>query len=86
MSAINDIEKTIFSLPLDERAALAQRIWNSLEGFADAEIEKAWMDEADRRWQELENDEVRPIPAKEVMQRARSTLNKGFAPTHREES
>jgi len=86
MSTITDIEKSIFNLPPDERAALAYRIWDSLEGFADAEIEKAWLDEADRRWQELENGEVRPIPAKKVMQRARTILNSGFAPTHKGES
>lgn len=76
MSTINDIEKTIFSLPLDERAALAQRIWDSLDGFADSDIEKAWMDEADRRWEEIKNGKVSCIPAEEVMKRARSSLKK----------
>lgn len=76
MSTITDIEKTIFSLPLDERAALAQRIWDSLKGFADAEIEKAWMDEAERRWQEIKDGKVSCIPAEEGMKRARAALRK----------
>ncbi len=32
MSTITDIEKFVFNLPPDERAALAYRIWDSLEG------------------------------------------------------
>lgn len=76
MSTIMDIEKTIFSLPPDERAALAHRIWDSLEGFVDAEIEKAWMDEAERRWQEIKEGKVNCIPAEEVMKRARAALKK----------
>ena len=74
MSTINDIEKFVFKLPPDERAALAYRIWDSLEEFADADIEKAWLDEADRRWQEIEDGEVRCIPAEEVIKRARERV------------
>lgn len=76
MSILTDIEKSVFNLPPDERAALAYRIWASLEGFADAEIEKAWLDEADRRWEEIKNGEVSCIPAEEVMKRARAVLKK----------
>jgi putative addiction module component (TIGR02574 family) len=72
MSTITDIEKAVFNLPPDERAALAYRIWDSLEGFSDADIEKAWMDEADRRWQEIKDGEVSCIPAEEAMKRARA--------------
>ncbi len=56
----------------DESAALAYRIRESLKGFSDAEIEKAWMDEADRRWQEIKDGEVSCITAEEVMKRARA--------------
>lgn len=73
MSTISEIEKAIFNLSPDERAILAYRIWDSLGGFADAEIEKAWMDEANRRWQEIKDGKASCIPAEEVMKSARSS-------------
>ncbi len=41
-----------------------------------SEIEKAWMDEADRRWQEIKEGKVKCIPAEEVMKQARDALKK----------
>lgn len=76
MSILTEIEKTILSLPPDERAALAYRILDSLEGFSDSEIEKAWMDEAERRWREIKGGKVRCMPAEEVLKRARAALKK----------
>ncbi len=76
MSTTTEIERTIFNLPPDERAALAHRIWESLDGFIDDETEKAWMDEANRRWREIEDGKVGCIPAEEVLKQARAALNK----------
>ncbi|PIP41856.1 hypothetical protein COZ13_08760 [Candidatus Desantisbacteria bacterium CG_4_10_14_3_um_filter_40_18] len=39
-------------------------------------MEKAWMDETEKRWQEIEQGRVQCISAKEVMKKARASLNK----------
>jgi putative addiction module component (TIGR02574 family) len=63
-------------LPPDERAFLAQCLWDSLEDFAHPEIEQAWLEDSNKRWQEIEDGIVACIPAEEVMRKARSSLNK----------
>ncbi len=64
------------ALPPDERALLAQRLWDSLEDFVNPEIEQAWLEEAKKRWHEIEEGKVQCIPAEEVMKKARANLNK----------
>ena len=74
MTELMEIEKAIMNLPPEERAFLAHRLWDSLEGFADPETEQAWLDEANRRWKEIEDGNVRCIPAEVVMKQARAVL------------
>ena len=38
------------------------------------EVEKAWMDLADRRWREIEEGRIQCLPADEAMRRARQSL------------
>ncbi|MBM4083048.1 MAG: addiction module protein [Planctomycetes bacterium] len=74
MKTLSDVTKEALALPVEDRVVLAQRVWQSVEHFASPEIEKAWLDEADRRWQEIEEGKVRCQPADKVMKRARATL------------
>jgi putative addiction module component (TIGR02574 family) len=74
MSTHTDVTKEALSLPVDDRVVLAQRVWDSMEHFADADLEKAWMAEADRRWREIEEGTVQCHPADEVMRQARESL------------
>ena len=76
MSTLTDVTKEALSLSIEDRVVLAQRVWDSVAHFADADVEKAWMDEADRRWREIEEGKVRCQPAAEVMKRARESLNR----------
>jgi len=69
-----ELSQQILALPIDERVILAQRVWNSVEHFVDPKIEKVWLDEAERRWQEIEQGKVQCIPAEEVMRKARASL------------
>ena len=66
----------ILALPIDERVALAQSVWDSIEHFVDLEIEQVWLDEAERRWQEIERGRVQCVTAVEAMKEARASLNK----------
>ncbi len=74
MSTLTDVTKKAMALPVEDRVVLAQRVWESVEHFASREVEKAWLDEADRRWHEIEEGKVRCPPADEVMKRARKSL------------
>jgi len=76
MSTLTDVTKQALALPAEERVVLAQRVWESVEHFASPEIENAWMNEAERRWQEIEEGEVKCLPANEVMKRARRSLKR----------
>ena len=76
MSTLTDVTKEALSLSIDERVVMAQKVWESIEHFSSAEIEKAWMDEADRRWQEIETGKVQCQPADQVMKRARENLER----------
>jgi putative addiction module component (TIGR02574 family) len=46
-----------------------------LDGAIDKDVEKAWLDEAERRHRELKEGTVEPVPAEEVFARARARLN-----------
>ncbi len=74
--ATGELTKKVLGLPTDERVILAQRVWDSVEHFINPEIEKAWLDEAEKRWYEIEQGRVQCIPSEEVMKKARASLNK----------
>jgi putative addiction module component (TIGR02574 family) len=61
-------------LPPEDRARLAVRILSSLEETTESpeEIEKLWIAEAERRFQELREGVVKGIPAQEVFAELRA--------------
>ena len=73
---VEKLEQEVLALPVEDRACLAQKVCDSIEHFADAETEKAWLKEADRRWREIDEGRINCIPAEEVMRRARASLNR----------
>ncbi|MFH1096425.1 MAG: addiction module protein [Candidatus Desantisbacteria bacterium] len=75
-TATMELTEKVLILPMDERVILAQYIWDSVEHFVDPWIEKAWLDETERRWQEIEQGRVECVPAEEVMKKARVSLRK----------
>ena len=76
MSTLAEVTNEALALSVDERVVLAQRVWDSVEHFASREVEKAWMDEADLRWREIEEGKVQCLPAEDVMKRARESLRR----------
>ncbi len=60
MSRLTDVTDQALALPAEERVILAQRVWDSVEHFANSEVEKAWMEEVDRRWREINGDISHP--------------------------
>ncbi len=74
--ALNELTDRALSLPIDDRTVLAQRLWESIEGFVDADVEAEWLNAAEQRWREIEEGRVQCIPAEEAMMKARSRLSK----------
>jgi len=60
---LEEIEKAALNLPAAERAQLVTRLVASLGEGADAEIELAWVEEAERRYQEALKDPPAVEPA-----------------------
>jgi len=69
-----EIESKALRLSRRERARLAQRLISSLDPEVDAEVEKLWLQEAERRLGELKSGKVAGIPAVKVIRKARSAL------------
>ena len=68
------LESQALKLSRRERARLAQRLISSLDQEVDADAERLWLAEAERRLAELKSGKVAAIPAKKVMKKVRSAL------------
>ena len=73
---IEDIENEIRSLSTGDRMHLLRDLIADLDGSMDEDVEKAWLEEAERRYKELKEGEVALIPAEEVFARARARLKR----------
>jgi putative addiction module component (TIGR02574 family) len=71
---VRELESKVLKLPRRERARLAQRLISSLDPKADRDVEKLWLQEAERRLGELKSGRIAGIPADKVLRKARSTL------------
>jgi len=69
-----ELESQALRLPRRERARLAQRLISSLDRKADVDVDKLWLEEAERRLDELKSGRIVGIPAEKVIRKARSTL------------
>lgn len=61
-------------MSVEERAALAKWIVESLDDLSEAEIEALWTQEAERRLDQLERARATEVSAEEVLRRARASL------------
>jgi putative addiction module component (TIGR02574 family) len=68
------IELEALHLPPAERAKLAHSLLLSLENLSDAELQEAWLDEAQSRADEIDEGLVELISAEEVSAKARLLL------------
>jgi putative addiction module component (TIGR02574 family) len=70
-----ELEAEIKKLTLQDRAELAKWIVQSLDELSESEIEALWVEEAERRLDELEQGLATEIPAEEVLRRARTAIS-----------
>jgi hypothetical protein len=59
--AIADIENDIRALSADEKRELLRSLLRDLDGPADADVEKAWLVESQRRYRELVDGSVEGV-------------------------
>lgn len=64
-----EILKDALALPIEERAALAGSLLESLETEVDEDAEAAWATEVNRRLAELDGGAVKTVPWTEVRRR-----------------
>ncbi|MDH4164637.1 MAG: addiction module protein [Nitrospirota bacterium] len=68
---VKEIEKEALKLDARARALLAEHLINSLDAEEDPEAEKAWVEEAERRYQEYKKSGIKARSAELVMREAR---------------
>jgi putative addiction module component (TIGR02574 family) len=70
------IERAALQLQPEARAKLAHSLVESLGTLSREQLEALWLDEAERRDDEMESGKVRGIPGEEVFSRIESKCNK----------
>jgi putative addiction module component (TIGR02574 family) len=69
------IEAVALSLDIEDRAQLAGKLLMSLDEPSASEVERLWLDEAERRLQEYRAGTVQGIAADDVFRRAVAELS-----------
>lgn len=73
-TSLGGLRAEALRLSRSDRAALARALLLSLEDREDEGTEKAWAEEAERRYQEIKAGAVEVIPSEEVFADARARL------------
>ena len=68
------IRRAALSLPVQERAELAEQLLSSLDALSEAEVEQLWSREAARRADEIDQGLTERVPADEVRRQAQALL------------
>ena len=74
MGRAQELEAQVLKLPRRERARLAQCLISSLDRDTDSDAEKLWLEEAERRLDDLKSGKVAGVAANKVIKKARSAL------------
>lgn len=74
---VEEIEKQIHSLAASDRDRLFRDLVAELDGGEDEDVESLWLEEAQRRFRELQSGAVEGVPLDDVLDRVRSRLTHG---------
>lgn len=69
MSAIEQIEKTVLALPMNQRVALAESLLDSIPPIGEVWSDAEELAEVERREREIETGQAQPIPEAEFWKR-----------------
>lgn len=67
MASVEQIITEALALPHSSKVLLIKKLVDSLEFNIDENLEKAWINEADKRRQEIKEGIVKPIDGKEAL-------------------
>lgn len=73
--SLEELVAEVKKLSLEDRAALAKRVVESLDELSESEIEALWVQEAECRLDELEQGLAGEVPAEEALRRARAAIS-----------
>ena len=71
---LKTLQSAILKLPPHRRAQLAATLLYSLDSTEPAEIENAWVEEADRRYRAYKHGALKAIPSADAIRQARESL------------
>ena len=73
---VAELEAEIRSLNADDKRDLIRVLLAELDGPAEADVERAWIEEAQRRHREIVDGTVQPVPADRVFENLRARLKR----------
>lgn len=76
MTSVEKLIKEALALPNQSKVLLIEKLVESLEFNIDKNIEKTWINEAEKRRQEIEKEIVKPIAEEEALAEVRRILNR----------
>ena len=76
MPAVEKIAEQIRSLTAEQKAELLRSLIAELDAPDDAEVERAWLEEVQRRHRELVGGKVKGVPGERVFENLRSRLRR----------
>jgi putative addiction module component (TIGR02574 family) len=71
------IEAKIRALSHEEKTGLIRALIADLDGPEDAGVEKAWLEQAERRHRELLDGKVQGVPGEQVFENLRARRKRG---------
>jgi Putative addiction module component len=72
--AVKDIEQDIRTLSSEDKVELLRALIAELDMPADSDVERAWLETAQRRYRDLVEGKVRGVPGPLVLERLRERL------------
>jgi hypothetical protein len=69
---IDELRRQALTLSLDDRARLARDLLHSLDGLSEGEIEQLWLDEAERRRDEVVSGAVDTVAMADALAEVRA--------------
>ena len=69
---IDELRREALALDLSSRAHLAHELLSSLDDLSQAEIERLWLEESERRHAEVVSGAVETVSADDALARART--------------
>jgi hypothetical protein len=75
-TALKDIAAKIRSLKPEEKTELLRSLIAELDGPADSNVARAWLEAAKKRHQEIKEGKVKTVPGEQVFEKVRSRLKR----------